>query len=54
MCFNRIDEGGEPACAHNCPAEAILCDTVENVSRILRERYAKDANRMGGYADKLD
>ena len=43
MCYNRLDEGQQPACAQNCPAEAILCDTVENISRILRERYAENA-----------
>lgn len=40
MCYNRIDEGGKPACVVNCPAEAIICDTVEKVSKIIRERYA--------------
>ena len=40
MCYNRIDEGDLPACARNCPAEAILCGTVEEISAILRSRYA--------------
>ena len=40
MCYNRIDEGDKPACVRNCPAEAILCGTVEEVSAIMRSRYA--------------
>ncbi len=40
MCYNRIDEGGEPACVRNCPAEAILCGTVDEISFIMRSRYA--------------
>ena len=53
MCYNRIDEGGQPACAANCPAEAIICDTVENVSKILRERYSGTANTMSGFAGMI-
>ena len=52
MCVHRIDEGALPACAANCPAEAILCDTVENVSRILRERYGASAS-YGPFAAEL-
>ncbi len=53
MCVHRLDEGTLPACAAKCPAEAILCDTVENVSRILRERYGKTVF-CGPFADRLN
>ena len=55
MCVGRLDEGGQPACAANCPAEAILCDTPENISRIIRERYAEDAYvRQDIFAAKVE
>lgn len=43
MCYHRIDEGGLPACVQNCPAEALMCGTVDEISEILRKRYA-DSN----------
>jgi Fe-S-cluster-containing dehydrogenase component len=53
MCVHRIDEGSLPACAANCPAEAILCDTPENISRILRQRYSGNASLYGPFAALL-
>ncbi len=50
MCVHRIDEGSLPACAANCPAEAILCDTPENISRILRQRYSDRTLAYGPFA----
>ena len=42
-----------PACAMNCPAEAILCDTPENISKILRQRYSQNAAPYGPFAALL-
>ena len=50
MCVHRIDEGSLPACAANCPAEAILCDTPENISKILRQRYSDRTVAYGPFA----
>jgi Fe-S-cluster-containing dehydrogenase component len=40
LCAHLLDEGGKPACAKACPAEAILVGTTDEISVILRERYA--------------
>lgn len=48
MCYNRIDEGDKPACVRNCPAEAILCGTVEEISATLRNRYADGSFKKPG------
>ena len=53
MCVHRLDEGMLPACAMNCPAEAILCDTPENISKILRQRYSQNAAPYGPFAALL-
>nr|MCR4724344.1 hypothetical protein [Clostridia bacterium] len=50
MCVHRLDEGMLPACAMNCPAEAILCDTPENISKILRQRYSDKTVAYGPFA----
>ncbi len=53
MCVHRIDDGALPACAANCPAEAILCDTPEQISATLRLRYSYNAAAYGPFASLL-
>ncbi|MCL1876125.1 MAG: 4Fe-4S dicluster domain-containing protein [Synergistaceae bacterium] len=40
LCANAIDEGGKPACVKACPAEAIMFGSTEEISEIMRKRYA--------------
>ena len=48
MCYQRLDAGQRPACAQNCPAQAILCGTAQEISAILRQRYADGSFRRPG------
>lgn len=45
MCYNRLDQGQQPACANACPTSAIQVEIV-NVAK-WREEYSDTANAPG-------
>ncbi len=45
LCVHRLDEGQTTACAQACPAEAIFVGTVDEISVMVRERYAHNSRR---------
>lgn len=42
MCFSRISEGEIPACAENCPAEAIVYGTRRELLKEARKRIVEN------------
>ena len=50
MCFDRIKEGGIPACAENCPAEAIMFGTRRE---ILHEANRRIIENPETYVDHI-
>lgn len=42
MCFERIQEGGIPACVENCPAEALIFGTRKELLKEARKRIVEN------------
>lgn len=40
LCIERVDKGLKPACVQHCPAQAIVLDDANSVTKLLREKRA--------------
>ncbi len=45
LCFERLKEGETPACAENCPAEALLFDKRRDLLLQARRRISEEPDR---------
>ncbi len=45
LCFERIAEGGKPACVENCPAEALTFGKRSEVLEIARQRIYQNPGK---------
>ena len=50
MCFDRIDQGLEPACVQTCPTDALEFMSLEEAQRITREA-ANDGLEVYGLSE---
>ena len=50
MCFDRVKEGGMPACVENCPAEAVQFGTRRE---LLQEAHRRIAENPDLYVDHI-
>lgn len=53
MCAHRLEKGQTTACAQACPAEAITVGTVDQISAMVREKYAIISRRKLGDGSQL-
>ena len=47
MCFDRIDQGLEPACVATCPTDALQFMTLEEAQKVAREAEAEGLHTYG-------
>jgi len=47
MCFDRIDQGLEPACVATCPTDALQFMTLEEAQKVAREAEAEGLYTYG-------
>ena len=47
MCFDRIDQGLEPACVATCPTDALQFMTLEEAQKVAREAEANGLHVYG-------
>lgn len=47
MCFDRIDQGLEPACVSTCPTDALQFMTLEEAQKVAREAEANGLHVYG-------
>jgi len=47
MCFDRIDQGLEPACVATCPTDALKFMTLEEAQKVAREAEAEGLHTYG-------
>ncbi len=47
MCFDRIDQGLEPACVATCPTDTLQFMTLEEAQKIAREAEAEGLHTYG-------
>ena len=50
MCFERLKDGGMPACVENCPAEALMFGTRREMLKEARKRIVENPDK---YADHI-